>query len=72
MPELASLTVAFVFSIFLPVNVLTANHKSIFSSIGLKGILFYQAPYLIGLLIAFGFVHLAGLALQAIRLKRDY
>ena len=68
-PELAALLVAFVFSIFLPVEQLTTVGDPLFSVPSLYTILHYLIPYFFGLLVVFGFIYLAGLSLQSLRPK---
>ena len=68
-PELGSLPVIFVFSMYLPVTQLTMTGESLFSVPGLYTILGYQFPYFIGLLLAFGVIHLTSLSLQTFRQK---
>jgi len=69
-PELASLLVTFAFSFYLPVAEISTVGESIFSVPGLYTIWGYQVPYFIGLLVAFGVIHLARLSFQTFHQNR--
>jgi hypothetical protein len=71
-PELASLLVAFAYSIYLPVKQMSIIGEALFSVPGLYTIGGYQAPYFLGLLVALGLVHVARLSLQAFRPNSNY
>ena len=67
-PELASLLIAFAFSICLPVLELTSTGElvDVLSSRPVV-IWIYQRPYFIGVLVVLGIVYLARLLIQAVR-----
>lgn len=70
-PELASLIVAFACSIYFPVKQMSIVGDALFSVPGLYTIWGFQVPYFLGLLVAFGIVHIGRLSLQAFRPNRN-
>ncbi len=71
-PELASLLVAFAYSLYLPVKEMSIVGEPLLSVPGLYTIWGYQIPYFLGILVAFGFIHAARLSLQAFRSNSNY
>lgn len=71
-PELASLLVAFAYSLYLPVKEMSIIGEPLLSVPGLYTIWNYQIPYFLGILVAFGFIHVARLSLQAFRSNSNY
>ncbi len=66
-PEVVALLVAFAYSIYLPIREMSIVGEALFSVPAVYTLFHYQAPFFLGLLIAFGIVHVGRLSLQSFR-----